>query len=535
MSFSRFWAASRRWRRGISTSNGLSLSDSSPSPSAAAAQILSYHEETKHAMDRYAKGPTSLDWKNQPNPFRTYNGAETTLLNTQPNATSERPRFSVLWNPQSVQSVPITMEGISHLLFYSLSISAWKKSGKSAWSLRVNPSSGNLHPTEAYVITPPHISQTSQPTLFHYEPKIHALEKRAVYSSDAFGPLDLAGSGRDFLLLGLSSIYWREAWKYGERAFRYCQLDVGHAIAAVRMAAATLGWRVNLLDDGFSTKQLDSILCLDRAQDFPSSQQEESQVLLLITRNGSSAQFHNKVEELAQRLKPLECYGVANSLSSQVRTWDAVNIAAAATVKPQTNTTHLTPSPSNSDEHQSIHANEKKSSNAASIGPYDSADLLTLIRQRRSALAFDPTRSEMPLSVFATIMKGIAASPQIAPFDCWPQEIQTSSTQVHASKLSGKEDISSFLIPAAASDEEEEDLSQWQDDHVHVLLYVHRVQDLAPGLYILVRGQDRRAHAALRQEMPKMMWSEVAEDFDEVGADGELNLFLSFICICADV
>jgi len=35
-----------------------------------------------------------------------------------------------------------------------------------------------------------------------------------------------------FILLGLSSIHWREAWKYGERAFRYCQHDIGHAIAS---------------------------------------------------------------------------------------------------------------------------------------------------------------------------------------------------------------------------------------------------------------------------------------------------------------
>ena len=39
------------------------------------------------------------------------------------------------------------------------------------------------------------------------------------------------------------SIYWREAWKYGMRAFRYCHHDCGHAIAAVAYAAAALGWR----------------------------------------------------------------------------------------------------------------------------------------------------------------------------------------------------------------------------------------------------------------------------------------------------
>ncbi|MCO5244261.1 MAG: hypothetical protein M9927_10615 [Anaerolineae bacterium] len=50
------------------------------------------------------------------------------------------------------------------------------------------------------------------------------------------------------LLLALTSIHWREAWKYGERAFRYCNHDIGHAIAAVAIAAAVMGWRASLLE-----------------------------------------------------------------------------------------------------------------------------------------------------------------------------------------------------------------------------------------------------------------------------------------------
>lgn len=49
-------------------------------------------------------------------------------------------------------------------------------------------------------------------------------------------------------LIGLSSVYWREAWKYGERAGRYCFLDVGHAIAAIRYSAYLLGYQVHTLD-----------------------------------------------------------------------------------------------------------------------------------------------------------------------------------------------------------------------------------------------------------------------------------------------
>ena len=50
------------------------------------------------------------------------------------------------------------------------------------------------------------------------------------------------------VLVGLTSIHWREAWKYGERAFRYCNPDVGHAIGAMAFAAAALGWEARLIE-----------------------------------------------------------------------------------------------------------------------------------------------------------------------------------------------------------------------------------------------------------------------------------------------
>jgi SagB-type dehydrogenase family enzyme len=39
----------------------------------------------------------------------------------------------------------------------------------------------------------------------------------------------------------LTSIAWREAWKYGQRAYRYCLHDAGHAWQAVELAARSMG------------------------------------------------------------------------------------------------------------------------------------------------------------------------------------------------------------------------------------------------------------------------------------------------------
>jgi hypothetical protein len=39
-----------------------------------AATIRAYHERTKHRLDRYAAGPSNLDWDAQPEAFREWLG-----------------------------------------------------------------------------------------------------------------------------------------------------------------------------------------------------------------------------------------------------------------------------------------------------------------------------------------------------------------------------------------------------------------------------------------------------------------------------
>ena len=50
---------------------------------------------------------------------------------------------------------PLTAERLGLFLELSLGITAWKEFQGTRWSLRSNPSSGNLHPTEGYVVLPP--------------------------------------------------------------------------------------------------------------------------------------------------------------------------------------------------------------------------------------------------------------------------------------------------------------------------------------------------------------------------------------------
>src|SRR5260370_28912994 len=173
-------------------------------------------------------------------------------------------RYADLFTPLAVSSQPLDLRNIAILFELALGLSAWKEFQGSRWALRCNPSSGNLHPTEGYAIVPalPHFKAG----VYHYASRDHCLERRCCLEEGAAAELARA-LPTDSFLVGLSSIHWREAWKYGERAFRYCQHDAGHAIATVRYAAAALGWTALLLDS-FSDDDVAAMLGLDRARDF---------------------------------------------------------------------------------------------------------------------------------------------------------------------------------------------------------------------------------------------------------------------------
>jgi nitroreductase len=227
------------------------------------ASTLAYHARTKHHLDRYAAGPGALDWDAQPDPFRRWQGAQVTALPREVMATD------IAW-PQLDQARPpqdFTPASLGSLLRLCAGITAWKQYGGSRWSLRAHPSSGNLHPTETWLIT------TAVPGLedglFHYQPRDHSLERRA-----------WGGAASPGVWLGYSSIPWREAWKYGERAFRYCQLDLGHVLAALAYAAALHGWQPRLL--ALDSAEVAERLGVDRAADFTGVEGEEAEVIVAL-------------------------------------------------------------------------------------------------------------------------------------------------------------------------------------------------------------------------------------------------------------
>ncbi|HET7542580.1 MAG TPA: nitroreductase [Polyangiaceae bacterium] len=293
---------------------------------ALAARVRAYHERSKHHLSGYAARPETLDWDSQPSAFRRFVGAPAVAL-PQLDEVDGALRFALelpFDSPFAGAALPFSLPALAVLLQLSLGITAWKSQGPDRWAVRANPSSGNLHPVEGYLVATGVVGLRAG--VHHYRAEDHALECRASWDLPA-----VRSAPR--VWIALSTVIWREAWKYGERAFRYNQLDTGHAIGAFAAAAAVLGWRVREQPQiGWET--LLHTLGLDRSADFPhgsrpDTELEEPEVLLELS--ASTVQPPIRATELRRSSSSARYFGEATRIDPHpMYSWPVLEDVAQA-------------------------------------------------------------------------------------------------------------------------------------------------------------------------------------------------------------
>ena len=410
--------------------------------------VLAYHERTKHHLNRYAASPGYMDWATQPNPFRRYAGASLVRL-----PLPETGRALPYWQIHVVDAVepaPLSLETISLFFRYALSLTAWKRLRETTWSLRANPSSGNLHPTEGYALLPALGAMGDRPGVYHYAPQEHGLERRADLDPLVWAGLTAAFPEGSFLV-GLSSIHWREAWKYGERAFRYCQHDVGHALGTLRFAASSLGWKLCLLDR-VGDADVSQLLGLDRDADYAGAEREHPELVALVVREKwSSERGLSLSKESVSQVATSRWYGTANVLSPEHGVeWPVIDQVALATTNPRIAT----------DEDFSRFPSEDEIFEAPVRSGAFTAE--SVILGRRSAVSMDASTTISAATFFRMLAR---------------------------------------LLPTRDGGAVPWDAIPWRP-RIHLGLFVHRVNDLAPGLYVLARdpGKVESLRQAMRRE-----------------------------------
>jgi len=427
-------------------------------------RLFAYHQATKHSYSSVRATAHFLDWRNQPDPFRIYDGARLIPLERRPDfpnagtfqtmaAFVEGSKGSREKNSTEEPAVMLDASWVSRLLWHSMAVSAWKQVPQThiRYSLRVNPSSGNLHPTETHVALRGFAGLDDG--LYHYRVDAHALEQRG--RGDWVGEL-LHRLGRDTtpafqdtpLLIALTSVFWREAWKYRDRAYRYCCHDLGHALMSLLLAARALGLAGGVVAH-FSDLSLARTLGLVHTDEAPLAFLifETASVEADLRRHSSGLNplLHAAEPRRTQPAELLPC--TPNELSDEEVPYYLLLGMHRSTVLPE---------PAGAVPEKGEEAKETEEAKAARDAP-----LGVVVRRRRSALDFDP---------HTPLMERPAAE-QLLDFATrdWPADWRGN------------------FSPAA------EAASQRGRDFVELYIYAHRISGLEPGVYRWDKRQRRLA------------------------------------------
>lgn len=356
--------------------------------------IKYYHERTKHKPYKFARSPEFLDWRNEPKPFRRYSGTEKIKLPLYDPEDSP-PFYKSLFQLSDLEPAQFNIESISKLLLFSLGISAWKEYKGLRWALRCNPSAGNLHPIETYIITPPNLINNEKATLYHYVADEHLLELRATDENSNWNEFYRGNLSSNFIIVGLSIITWRMAWKYGERALRYCLLDVGHAISAITYSARALGWKTTALLE-INWHQQEILLGLNR-KEFENVEKETPQILLLIYPNNLQPNIDIKPNSSIPLFN--NWFGSPEKISPENVEWKIIDETISALKKSSIEFSSLFSSKNNTNDSENSLLHTPKTI-------LHSPSCYTLFRKRRSAHELDP-KIVLPLEKFELILQNL--------------------------------------------------------------------------------------------------------------------------------
>jgi SagB-type dehydrogenase family enzyme len=212
-------------------------------------RVFDYHQSSKHTYEQVqaAQQTLTLDWDNRPNPYRTFGDYPRTPLPTTILDASV-PTLQLLTDglgalPASQLQPPQNLKTLASWLYLADGITIERGVGSRRYSLRSCPSSGALYPFEIYVAA--FAVEGLEPGLYHYSVREFSLRRLR----DGALTLQHLKRGRpdlEFLktvpaALLVSTNFWRSAWRYRQRAYRYALLDAGHLVQNLVSVGSAVG------------------------------------------------------------------------------------------------------------------------------------------------------------------------------------------------------------------------------------------------------------------------------------------------------
>jgi SagB-type dehydrogenase family enzyme len=213
-----------------------------------------YHAHTSYRRGRMSGH--SMDWAAQPRVFKRYPGIEPIPLPRR--ADLPRALLSSVLRGGGRPASPgrLGIEELSRILVLSYSLTASARHGGGEFYFRNAASAGALYPTEIYVASAG--IEGLEDGLYHFSIADHGLSRLRREEAER--------AGVPALTFYLTAVFFRSAWKYRDRAYRYHLLDTGHVVENLTLALKALGLPFSLSYD-FDDTALNERLGVDEERE----------------------------------------------------------------------------------------------------------------------------------------------------------------------------------------------------------------------------------------------------------------------------
>jgi SagB-type dehydrogenase family enzyme len=227
-------------------------------------KALEFHEATKHSEISVHRSGHYLDWENRPGPFKVYTGVPVQDLPTE----FLRPALNALVSmsssvPKEKASTGMGVGTLAELLYFSAGITREVNvQGRGTFYMRAAPATGALYPVELYVVC--RALEGLKAGVYHFSPGdfslalLRAGDWTSALSSYAGSRADISAAP---ISVVLTSLAWRNSWKYQARSYRHWFWD-GGVIAANLLATANSARLRSSVVLGFEDEAVNRLLGL---------------------------------------------------------------------------------------------------------------------------------------------------------------------------------------------------------------------------------------------------------------------------------
>jgi SagB-type dehydrogenase family enzyme len=221
-----------------------------------------YHRLTSYHRQRMSGH--ALDWTNQPSVYKEYRGLGAVSLPRPLPLPETGLSGIVLKDPEAESEASFSLPQLSQIFFLAYGLTGRSVHPGGEFFYRSVPSAGALYPCELYVAARSILDLPDG--LYHYAVGRHSLVPlRSGDELDSLLPSASADRGPGLtprLIFFVTAIFFRSAWKYRARSYRYHLLDTGHLVENLELSlkAFTLNGEVTF---DFNDQDVNSFLGCD--------------------------------------------------------------------------------------------------------------------------------------------------------------------------------------------------------------------------------------------------------------------------------